>query len=170
MTTTTTIQVEFEFSMGEGAPTCCCHTDNCCGRKIPGLGFMEGPEYYPLLMHVRFSNEWECTCLDLPVEAPLVWQGDQWYCDYVVVPNCSEYNYNITDIWLQCNGSGTWRGGYTWSTGCGDVDLDLVADLNEDGECNPFHATAIVEVTDVYCCGFHIPVNVDKLMKIDFYE
>jgi hypothetical protein len=170
MTTIIEIPLEFVFTMPEGAPRCCCISNTCCGRQIPGLGYLEGEEYYPLTMCVTFTNVNECTCLDTPLNGTLDWQGDMWFLDELN-PYCSSggYDYPITDIWLQC-GQDNWYGGFTWGSGCGDVTFTLTPTLNEDGNCDPFYATADVEITDPYCCGFHLPVNVDKKMRIEFFE
>jgi hypothetical protein len=172
MTTTTTIPLQFNFTMPTGSPTCCCGVGSCCGRKLPGITapYQTGAEYYPLIMNCTITAQENCSCPASPLSFELDWQGDEWFRDSVSVGTCPSYNYPITNIWLQCAANGNWRGGFTWGDGCGMVTFDLVASKNAEDECDPFTASTTVEVTNAYCCGFTSPPVPAKSLFIEFYE
>lgn len=156
------------------AQACCCLGD-CCGRTVPGPPpYDVGPLYYPTTMHGRVSGLGSCICPPSPVEFDLQWDGDKWYKDLLETANdCPSFSYDITDIWLQCVSSGLWRAHFVWGPfedGCDEQLFDVAAELNEDGECDPFIGEATLEINTLYCCGFMTPPVSGKQLKWEFWE
>ena len=137
--------------LATSAACCCGEVDGCCGRLVPGNGSLEGPEYYPLTLHVRITRG-TCTNPATPVEFDLAWNPLMliWENTAIGIPSIA------TTMRLNCE-TPNWSASLSGAIcGCGGVGgsctFDMVPTLT-DGECNPVDLNGTAAMTGLMCCG-----------------
>lgn len=141
------------LTLGPAADECCCPT-GCCGRLVPGPSSLQGPEYYPLVLHCRITKG-TCALPDPAVEFDATW--DPTINDWVA-ENIDLGDVSLATLSFTCTGTTAWDASLTWGVcqgggGVGSVLFDLIPTLTA-GECNPVNLDATTpNMIGLMCCG-----------------
>jgi hypothetical protein len=154
-----------KLTLGPAADVCCCvgpPVDGCCGRLQPGNESLEGPEYYPLTLHVRFTAG-TCSVPAAPVEydltwspTELVWMSEANVADPPSIPLGGTGGY--AKFRISCIDSTAWAFGFEWgictcNAFMGACTGNLTPTLNASGTCDPLILTgADLTLVGLMCC------------------